>query len=244
MKVLITGADGFIGRNFVEHLQTLPEVEIIKLSHLEPLEIRQTKCKEADIFFHFAGVSRPKDPAEFHTSIVDYLSSLLSILSKRAVPCPVVFTSSIQAAMEPPYGETEYGRAKRAAEDLLLEYGKQTGARTVIYRLPHTFGPYGQPDYNNVVHTFCHHIANGIPVRIDHPDAELSLLYVKDLVASFDADLFSATHSGIVALQPLYRMSLGKLAELLLQFKADSAASPENLFQVKLYDTFQTYYAV
>lgn len=216
MKVLVLGSSGFIGKNLLAYLQYLSDVTVLEHHYQEREESLREKCKQADCVFHLAGISRPNDISEFESANVTYFASLLRILSEVQNPCPVMLASSIQAAMEPPYGMTEYGRTKKEAEDLLLDYGKRTGARVLIYRLPHLFGPFGCPEYNNVMHTFVHHIANGLPVRIDDPSTKLQLLSVEDFVIEIWCSISNPNVGGMCRItSPIYERSLEIIVDAL-----------------------------
>jgi len=243
MKVLVLGSNGFIGKNLLAYLQSMSDVTILEHHYQEQEESLREKCKQADCVFHLAGISRPADISEFESANVTYFASLLRILTEVQNPCPVMLASSIQAAMESPYGVTEYGRTKKEAEDLLLDYGKRTGACVLIYRLPHLFGPFGCPEYNNVMHTFVHHIANGLPVRVDCPDTKLQLLYVEDLVKEIFVSISDVSLNGYCPItSPVYEKTLGEVVDILTQLRDDSIPKSE-AFEEKLAESMDYYRA-
>jgi len=173
MKVLVTGAAGFIGRNLVERLKgdECPDVSEVFESTLETSDdLFERYCAECDFVFHLAGVNRPEDPSEFVEGNVDFTARLLDTL-KQVNPCPVLFSSSAQAALDNPYGAS-----KKTAEDAVRAYGQETGAQVFIYRLPGVFGKWCRPNYNSVVATFCHNVAHDLPITINDRATRLSLI--------------------------------------------------------------------
>lgn len=241
MTMLVTGSNGFLGRNLVSYLHSLDDVTILEHHHLEGNDILLDKCKRAECVFHLAGVTRPKDIADFETANVSYLSNLLQILTDVQNNCPVMLASSIQAAMEPPYGVTEYGRSKQKAEKLLLKYSENTGARALIYRLPHLFGPYGRPEYNNVMHTFIHHIVNGLPIRVDNASTKLQLVYVVDFVQELVNAVTKTTFDGYCKIEsPIYEKSLDEVVDT-LHCLISRKPFPSDVFEVKLQQVISFY---
>lgn len=188
MNILITGAKGFVGQNLTAALQTIkdgrdrthPELEIDAL-YLYDVDsdpaVLDGYCEKADFVFHLAGVNRPKDQSAFMAGNFGFTSTLLNTLKKHHNPCPVMLSSSIQAVLDNPYGHS-----KKAGEDLLLHYEQETGARVLIYRFPNLFGKWCRPNYNSAIATFCHNIANGLPIQVNDPSVKMSLVYIDDLV--------------------------------------------------------------
>ncbi len=194
MKILVTGAGGFIGKNLTAELRNRGYDEVCEYDIDSGWEALFAYCSECDFVFHLAGVNRPKDPSEFMTGNCGFLGAVLELLKKREKPVPVLMTSSIQAALSNPYGES-----KLAAEKLLWAYAKETGARARIYRLPNVFGKWCRPNYNSVVATFCHNIANSLPIQINGEEKEISLIYIDDVVRLFLSELSRAEEEGGIA---------------------------------------------
>lgn len=254
MKILITGAHGFVGRNLTETLKAvrdgkdrtrgLPtELELLLYTRQSPEGTLEAYCAEADFVFHLAGVNRPETEEEFLTGNRDLTARLLSALEKAGNPCPVLLTSSIQALRDNPYG-----RSKLAGEDLVRSYGARTGAKTLIYRLPNLFGKWCRPNYNSVVATFCHNSANGLPLSVRDPEYRLPLVYIDDVVASFVAALDgNCTREGDYCVVPVvHETTLGHLAETIEGFARNRETldvpdqTPGSLEQ-KLYSTWLSY---
>lgn len=239
MKILVTGAGGFLGRNLIDRLSQDTGIEVLAYHHSDGEEHLRELCSQADFIFHLAAVCRPKDPADFHTVNVVMLQRMLQHLEHSKNHCPIVFSSSIQAAMDGRFGVTEYGRTKRDAERLLLDYSDRTGARTLIYRLPNLFGKWGTPEYNNVMHTFCHHIAHGLPIRIDNPATVMQIHYVEDLLDDWQQAITDTHCQGYIPVTPIYEASLGSIADTLRSFKA--GLTPSTPLEHKLHATLLAY---
>jgi UDP-2-acetamido-2,6-beta-L-arabino-hexul-4-ose reductase len=245
MKVLVTGAAGFIGRNLVERLRSseCPDVsEVFEFTLETGDELLQTYCAECDFVFHLAGVNRPQDPSEFIETNVDFTARLLDML-KRVNPCPVLFSSSTQAALD-----NAYGHSKRIAEDAVTAYGQATGARVFVYRLPRVFGKWTQPNYNSVVATFCHNIARGLPIVINDRSTQLTLAYIDDVVREFTHALRGGANmdeGGFFAVPVVHETTLGGIVDLLEGFRESrsdlSIPSTEDSFAKKLYSTYLSY---
>ncbi len=217
MHILITGAKGFIGRNLTAELQHfLPESGHV----LHPIDVDASAeeldnaVKEADFVFHLAGVNRPKDPAEFAAGNRDFTISLLERLEGAKKP-PVLLSSSIQAALENPYGQS-----KLAAEEAVFAYGKRTGAPVYVYRLPNAFGKWSRPNYNSAVATFCSNLTRGLPITVNDPSVMMNLAYIDDIVAEFIRALDGQPNrdGDFCAVSPVHQIRLGELAELLRSF--------------------------
>ena len=193
MNVLITGANGFVGKNLTQRLSTIKDrrdrtrpalqiEEILLCTRDTSAETLAGYCQKADFVVHLAGVNRPQDPGEFAAGNTDFTRTLLEMLRKSGNRCPVLLSSSVQASLTGRYAGSPYGQSKKAAEELLLAYGEETGAAGMIYRLPNLFGKWCRPNYNSAVATFCHHIAREEPITVSDPAVELELVYIDDLI--------------------------------------------------------------
>lgn len=271
MKILITGAAGFVGKNLVVALKniqegkdrTRPELSVDEIYEYDldtdPV-LLDTYCEKADFVFHLAGVNRPKDNAEFMAGNCGFTSALLNSLIKHKNTCPVMLSSSIQATLLGRYAGSEYGKSKLSGEELLFEYSRETGAKVLIYRFPNLFGKWCRPNYNSAVATFCYNYANDLPIQVNDPSVELELLYIDDLIAemldalegrghycSFDGVNAVGQTSGRYCYVPTtHWVSLGQIVELLDTFKAQPQTLmlpqiPENSFAKKLYSTYLSY---
>jgi UDP-2-acetamido-2,6-beta-L-arabino-hexul-4-ose reductase len=214
MKILVTGADGFIGRNLRVALSEHPDREVLPVTRATTAAEFATAVAAADAVIHLAGVNRPQDPTDFTSGNVGFTARLCDALrdAKRAVP--VAFASSIQSGREHPYGAS-----KRAAEERLQAHARDTGAPVAIFRLPNVFGKWGRPNYNSAVATFCHNIARGLPIRIDDPAAEVRLVYIDDVVAAL-LRFLSAPPAGVdfPAVAPVHAITVGELARQIEAF--------------------------
>jgi UDP-2-acetamido-2,6-beta-L-arabino-hexul-4-ose reductase len=242
MKVMVTGASGFLGKNLCVELQTREGVEVLPVDRQTSPSSFDSFCREAQFVFHLAGVNRPNDPSEFFEGNVGPTAKLVENLAKYGNSCPVAFSSSIHAL-----SDTPYGRSKKAAEDVLLEHAHQTGAPVIIYRLTNVFGKWAKPNYNSVVATFCHNIARGLPIHITDREMALNLVYVDDVIAAFVKllyeDLVGQTRYSEV--EPVYSVTLGQVADLIKAFAAirNERSVPNMLdsFTRKLYSTYLSY---
>ena len=221
MKVLVTGSDGFIGKNLVARLNEGYEVEILRFTKSRPEIALRDLVSEADFVFHLAGVNRPLDPTEFLVGNIELTRKLTGFLTDRGRPIPIVFASSIQAEQDNPYG-----KSKRVAEDALLAYRGATDSSVYIYRLPNVFGKWCRPNYNSVVATFCHNIARDVPITINDATTSVSLVYVEDLIEEFGRVFQHHSTGGSVALPgpyrdvtPTYATTVGELAAAISSFK-------------------------
>lgn len=199
MNILITGAKGFVGRNLVENLKTLadgrnktrPDLHITKIYEydIDNTEAELDKfCSDCDFVFNLAGVNRPKDNSEFQAGNFGFASKLLTLLKKHSNLCPVMLSSSIQASLVGRFADSEYGRSKLAGEELFFKYEAETGSKVYVYRFPNLAGKWCKPNYNSAVATFCHNIANDLPITVNDPAVELELLFIDDLLEEmFDA---------------------------------------------------------
>ena len=257
MHVLITGANGFAGKNLVQRLSTIqdrrdrtrPNLQIddILLCTRETTpEALMTYCKKADFVVHLAGVNRPQNPEEFVTGNTDFTRTLLDLLRKSGNRCPVLLSSSIQASLTGRYAGSPYGQSKKAAEALLLAYGEATGADGMIYRMPNLFGKWCRPNYNSVVATFCHNISRALPISVSDPAAELELVYIDDLIDEILNAMEGHPHrtEGAYCSVPVsHRVTLGEIVRLLRAFRDQPQTLllpeiPEGSFAKKLYSTY------
>ena len=254
MKVLVTGANGFVGRNLTEALRAVrdgkdrtrglpPELEILECTRQTTAGELDGFCAEADFVFHLAGVNRAGEEDAFWAGNRDFTGELLCALERHGNSCPVLLASSIQAALDNPYG-----RSKRAGEELVRAHGEKTGARALVYRLPNLFGKWCRPNYNSVVATFCHNIARDLPITISDPATVLTLCYIDDVVDEFFRALTGReTREGAFCAVPVrHEVSLGRLAELLRRFHSQPRTLvmpdiPSGSFEKKLYSTYLSY---
>lgn len=270
MKVLVTGAKGFVGKNLVCALNNLKDGKDrtrpnIKIDEVYEYDIDSNiseldeYCKNADFVCNLAGVNRPKDPEEFKKGNFGFASTLLETLKKNGNKCPVMISSSIQATLIGRY-DGEYGRSKRDGENLLFDYANETGAKVLVYRFPNLFGKWCRPNYNSAVATFCNNVANDLPITINDRSTELELLYIDDLVYEmFDAlegkehrcefDGLTAVENGngkFCFVPTTHRVTLGEISDLLEKFKSQPISLlmpeiPNNSFAKKLYSTYLSY---
>ena len=270
MKVLVTGAKGFVGKNLCAQLNNIKDGKArnypIRIDEVVEYDIDSTPeelelgCKEADFVFNLAGVNRPDNPEDFKKSNFGFASTLLDTLKKYANKCPVMLSSSIQATLIGRYAGQYYGESKKAGEELFFDYSKETGVKVLVYRFPNLFGKWCRPNYNSVVATFCNNIANDLPIQVNDPSVELELLYIDDLVeemiGALDGEEHHCEFDGVetvlcengryCAVPVSYRVTLGKIVEMLERFKE----MPRTLgvpdltpggFEKKLYSTYLSY---
>jgi len=271
MKILVTGAKGFVGKNLCAQLNNIKEGKArfygdIVVDEVYDYDLDSTSeelykwCKEADFVFNLAGVNRPKDQDEFMYGNFGFASTLLDTLKKQGNNCPVMLSSSQQASLTGRFGNSEYGRSKKAGEELFFTYGEETGAKVLVYRFPNLFGKWCLPNYNSAVATFCNNMANGLPIQVNDPTVELELLYIDDLVNGMIAVLKGEEQhcefEGIEAIlkkdgrycvvPTTHKVTLGEIVSLLDSFKnqPDTLLMPEipnNSFAKKLYSTYLSY---
>lgn len=270
MKILITGAKGFVGKNLVANLYNIKDGkdrtrnlqidEIFEYDIDSDPSLLERYCKEADFVFNLAGVNRPKDQSEFMEGNFGFASILLDTLKKYRNNCPVMLSSSIQATLIGRYGESDYGKSKLAGEELFFNYSKETGAKVLIYRFPNLFGKWCRPNYNSAVATFCNNIANDLPIQVNDRNTKLELLYIDDLVDELLDALEGKEHhceyDGLDAVEKLngrysfvpttHHVTLGEIVDLLELFNNQSKTLiipeiPKNSFAKKLYSTYLSY---
>lgn len=258
MKILVTGARGFVGRNLVETLKAVQggkdrtrNVDVEEIYEFDvdtPAELLDEYCQKADFVFNLAGVNRPKDQSEFMSGNFGFASTLLDTLKKHQNTCPVMLSSSIQASLVGRYAGSEYGRSKRAGEELFFRYGEETGAKVLVYRFSNLFGKWCRPNYNSVVATFCHNIARELPITVNDPSTELNLVYVDDVVDEmFRALRGEETHQEEFCTVPVsHTVTLGQIVELLQRFHDQPKTLkmpqiPQGSFAKKLYSTYLSY---
>lgn len=270
MNILVTGAKGFVGKNLVASLKNIkekkdrthPELEIDEIYEFDidtPYEELDGFCKKADFVFNLAGINRPQNPDEFMEGNFGFASDLLDTLKKHDNKCPVMISSSIQATCIGRY-DSPYGRSKKAGEELVFEYGKQTGAKVLVYRFPNLFGKWCRPNYNSAVATFCHNIANDLPIQVSDRNVELELLYIDDLVEEMIFALSGKEHrciyneltpiedkKGIYCYVPSsHKVTLGEIVDLIYSFSEQQKTLlmpeiPCGSFAKKLYSTYLAY---
>lgn len=211
MKVLVTGSEGFIGKNLIVHLKEAKNIEVLTFCRGDALSSLDDKIKEADFIFHLAGINRPKEENEFVTGNADLTLALCQSVRNTKRNIPVVYTSSIQAELNNPYG-----KSKLEAEKHLLNLQKETGSPVHIYRLPNVFGKWAKPNYNSAVATFCYNILNDLPVQVNDANAVINLVYVDDVVAGFMKVLNSGEFKSI---EPVYKITVGELKDQIHAFK-------------------------
>ena len=271
MDILITGAAGFVGRNLTAALQALRDGkdrtrpgltigELFLYDKDSPRELLEEGCRRADFVFNLAGVNRPQNPEEFMQGNFGFASTMLSTLKKHGNTCPVMLSSSIQATLEGRYAQGEYGRSKKAGEELFFSYGEQTHAKVLVYRFPNLFGKWCRPNYNSVVATFCHNYAHDLPITVNDPKVELEMLYIDDLVEEMLDALEGREHrcefegvktvmspEGRYCAAPVtHFVTLGEIVALLDAFRDQPKSLmmpqiPNGSFAKKLYSTYLSY---
>ena len=205
MKILVTGAKGFVGRNLCAQLNNIKEGKArwygdLQIEAVYAYDIDSTPeeldrwCQDCDFVFNLAGVNRPQDPKEFMEGIFGFATTLLNTLKAHKNNCPVMISSSIQATLAGRFGTSEYGKSKKAGEELMFEYGKETGSKVLVYRFPNLFGKWCRPNYNSAIATFCHNIANDLPIQVNDRSVAMELLYIDDLVDEMMGALTGQEH--------------------------------------------------
>ncbi len=270
MKILITGAAGFVGKNLAAALQSIKDgkdkthpaitVDELYLYDIDsPSALLDTACKDCDFVFNLAGVNRPQNPEEFMQGNFGFATTLLNTLKKYSNTCPVMISSSIQATCIGRY-DSDYGRSKKAGEELMFQYSEETGAKVLVYRFPNLFGKWCRPNYNSAVATFCNNIANDLPITVSDRAVQLELLYIDDLINEMLAALEGSEHhctfngietvlceDGKYCAAPItHKVTLGEIVDLLHSFKAQTRTLvmpeiPDGSFAKKLYSTYLSY---
>lgn len=271
MKVLVTGAKGFVGKNLCAQLKNIKDgkarcygdltIEAVYEYDIDSTaEELDTYCRDCDFVFNLAGVNRPKEQSEFMEGNFGFASTLLDTLKKHGNTCPVMLSSSIQATLAGRFGTSEYGKSKKAGEELFFTYGQETGAKVLVYRFPNLYGKWCRPNYNSAVATFCHNIAHDLPIQVNDPNVELELLYIDDLVEEMIDALQGKEHhcefDGVNAVMQAdgrycaapvtHHVKLGEIVDLLYQF-ADLPKTlmipeiPADSFAKRLFSTYLSY---
>lgn len=271
MKILVTGAKGFVGKNLCAQLKNIREGKArcygdLTISDVYEYDIDSTQeqldtwCRDCDFVFNLAGVNRPQDPKEFMEGNFGFATILLNTLKKYKNTCPVMISSSIQATLAGRFGNSEYGRSKKAGEELMFQYSEETGAKVLVYRFPNLYGKWCRPNYNSAVATFCNNIANDLPITVNDSSVQLELLYIDDLVEEMICALKGEEHhcdfDGVetvftpqgryCAATVTHKVTLGEIVDLLHQFKEmpNTLMIPEipsNSFAKRLYSTYLSY---
>ena len=271
MKVLVTGAKGFVGKNLCAQLNNIKTGKVKCYGNLVIEEVFEYDldstpeqldawCKDCDFVFNLAGVNRPQDPKEFMEGNFGFATVLLNTLKKYKNNCPVMISSSIQATLAGRFGTSEYGKSKKVGEELMFQYGEETGAKVLVYRFPNLYGKWCRPNYNSVVATFCNNIANDLPITVNDPSVDMEFLYIDDLVEEMICALNGEEHhcefegvetvmqaNGRYCTAPVtHKATLGEIVDLLHQFKEMPATLmipeiPANSFAKRLYSTYLSY---
>ena len=244
MKVLVTGSNGFIGRNLIAELERREGIEVLPFDIDTPMELLETYCGTCDFVFNLAGVNRPEHVEEFMEGNFGFATTLVETLKKHQNNCPVMNSSSIQAALENPYG-----RSKKAGEDMMFAYGKETGAPVYIYRFPNVFGKWCRPNYNSAVATFCYNIAHGLPIQVNDRSTVMHLVYIDDVVEELLQALDYHPHvnaDGYCYVPAEHEITLGEIVNLLYSFKESRKNlmipdMTEKGIEKKLYSTYLSY---
>ncbi len=214
MRVLVTGSNGFIGKNLRERLSRIEEVEVVPFDKKDSIDDLEKKIQNIDFVFHLAGINRPKSPQEYYEGNSGLTKRLVEVIQKTEKKIPILLSSSIQAELD-----NDYGKSKRESENILKEYANQTGAPVFIYRLPNVFGKWSRPNYNSVIATWCYNIARDLPIYIDDENVVLNLVYIDDVVESFVKHLYDEYSDFDCKVHSVYKKSLGEIASLLQEFK-------------------------
>lgn len=271
MKILVTGAKGFVGKNLCAQLNNIREgknksygdltiSEVFEYDIDCSLEQLDSYCQSCDFVFNLAGVNRPQNQEEFMQGNFGFASTLLDLLKKHKNTCPVMISSSIQATLAGRFGTSEYGKSKKAGEELMFEYAQETGAKVLVYRFPNLFGKWCRPNYNSAIATFCHNIANDLPIQVNDRSVEMELLYIDDLVDEMMGALVGNEHrcefegvetipseAGRYCYCPItHKTTLGEIVDWIYAFAEQPKTLtipeiPENSLAKKLYSTYLSY---
>ena len=271
MKILVTGAKGFVGKNLCAQLNNIREgknksygdltiSDVFEYDIDSSLEQLDSYCQSCDFVFNLAGVNRPQNQEEFMLGNFGFASTLLNLLKKHKNTCPVMISSSIQATLAGRFGNSEYGKSKKAGEELMFEYAQETGAKVLVYRFPNLFGKWCRPNYNSAIATFCHNIANDLPIQVNDRSVEMELLYIDDLVdemihaihgnehrCEFEGVETIPTEVGRYCYCPItHKTTLGEIVDWIYAFAEQPKTLtipeiPENSLAKKLYSTYLSY---
>ena len=271
MKILVTGAKGFVGRNLCAQLKNIRDGKArfygdLQIDDVYEYDLDSTEeeldswCRDCDFVFNLAGVNRPKDPEEFMRGNFGFAGTLLDTLKKYGNKAPVMLSSSAQASLSGRFGNSEYGRSKKAGENLFLQYGADNGVKVLVYRFPNLYGKWCRPNYNSAIATFCHNIANDLPITVNDPSVELEVLYIDDLVEEMISALRGQEHrcefdgldvlpskDGRYCYCPVtHRATLGEIVGLLRQFSMMPSTLmipeiPADGFAKRLLSTYLSY---
>ena len=245
MKILITGTKGFVGKNLVAELRNQGFNDLLEYDVDTNPELLDIYTKECQFVFHLAGVNRPENQEDFMMGNFGFTSQLLEALKKHENKSPILITSSTQATLENPYG-----KSKKAGENLIFDYGKEVGVSVYVYRLPNVFGKWCRPNYNSAVATFCHNIANDLPIQVNDPNVKMNLVYIDDVVASFISQLRITNYelrgeNQFETVNPVHSIKLGEIVDLLYKFKESrdnlQVSDMSDAFTKKLYSTYLSY---
>ena len=244
MKILVTGSEGFIGKNLIERLRYSGTEEILAYDKDTAPELLAEYCRDCEFVYHLAGVNRPKEAAEFQEGNFGFTSTLLSLLKENNNHCPVMLSSSIQAELDNPYG-----KSKKDGEELLKNYGKETNAKVLIYRFPNVFGKWCRPNYNSAVATFCYNVAHDLPIQVNGRETKLNLVYIDDVVEELVKALKGQENrscDGFCHVDTVHTVTLGEVVDLLYSFRESRVSlvvpdMTEGGFSKKLYSTYLSY---
>ena len=244
MKVLVTGSNGFIGKNLIAELSRRQDVQIFSYDIDTPEELLEQYCKECEFVFNLAGVNRPEHMEEYMEGNFEFATTLVNLLRRHGNTCPIMNSSSIQAALDNPYG-----KSKKAGEDMLFAYGKETGTKVFVYRFPNVFGKWCRPNYNSAVATFCNNIAHDLPIQVNDRSTAMNLVYIDDVVEELLQALGGTPHinaEGYCYVPTAHHVALGEIVDLLYSFREsrNNLMIPdmtEGSFEKKLYSTYLSY---
>lgn len=242
MKILITGAKGFMGKNLIAELKNRKYTDILEYDVDTDPALLAHYCKEADFVFHLAGINRPKEQSEFMEGNFGFTSILLAALNEYKNNCPIMISSSTQAELDNPYG-----KSKRAGEELLFRYGRENNAKILVYRFPNVFGKWCKPNYNSAVATFCHNIAHDLPITVNDPSVVMNLVYIDDVVEELINALNGKENvvGDFCQVPVVHTITLGEIANSIYSFKKSreerSIPDMSNVFTKKLYSTYLSY---
>lgn len=245
MKILVTGAKGFVGKNLIAELRNKKYTDILEFDIDTKPDLLDEYTKKCDFVFHLAGVNRPKDPKEFIEGNYGFTTILLDSLKNNDNKAPILITSSIQAKLD-----NDYGKSKKAGEEVIFNHSKELGSKALVYRLPNVFGKWCKPNYNSAVATFCNNIANGLPIQVNDPTVKMNLVYIDDVVEEFISALEGKENSNedYCYVEPVHKVTLGEIVELIKSFKESretlNVPNVSNEFEKKLYSTYLSYLPV